>query len=75
MTEILTMDEIRARFEGEWVLLEDPRTNDVLEVQSGKVLHHSKDRDEVWQQAIARKPGRFTVFYNGTIPEDTHYLL
>ena len=28
-------------FVAEWVLVEDPQTNDALEVQSGKVRYHS----------------------------------
>ena len=37
MDDILTIAQIEAQFASEWVLVEAPRTNDVLEVQSGKV--------------------------------------
>ena len=47
MDEILTVAEIESRFVAEWVLVEDPETNDSLELQGGKVRHHSEDRDEV----------------------------
>ena len=46
MGETITIAEIQSRFQSEWVLLEDPQTNESLDVKSGKVLYHSKDRDE-----------------------------
>jgi hypothetical protein len=39
----MTMEVIQSRFDSEWVLVENPRTNEALEVLSGHVLHHSKD--------------------------------
>lgn len=47
MDEVLTLAEIEARFASEWVLVEDPQTDEALEVRSGKVRWHSNDRDEV----------------------------
>ena len=52
MNEILTITEIQSRFHAEWVLIQDPETTESLEVRSGKVLYHSKDRDEVYRKAI-----------------------
>lgn len=71
----MTVEEIRAQFEGEWVLLEDPQTDDALEVVRGKVLHHSKDRDEVYREAVARRPQRSAILYTGQMPEDTAIVL
>jgi hypothetical protein len=53
MGKIMTLAEIESQFESEWVLVEDPQTNEALEVQSGTVRHHSKDRDEVHRRAAA----------------------
>ena len=71
----MTIQEIEARFESEWVLVEDPHTNEALEVLGGKVLHHSKDRDEVYRRAVALRPGRCAVLYTGEIPEGTAIVL
>ena len=46
MDKTLTISEIESQFDSEWVLVEDPQTNEALEVQSGKVLYHSGNRDE-----------------------------
>jgi len=76
METVLTVDEIRKRFALEWVLIGDPQTSETLAVQAGKVLHHSKDRDEVYRKAVELRPGRFAFLYTGAIPaEGTETLL
>lgn len=75
MNRILTAAQIGKQFESEWVLVEDPTTDDALEVQSGKVRWHSKDRDEVYRKAVELRPQRFAVLYTGKMPEDTAVVL
>jgi hypothetical protein len=75
METTMTIEEIQSRFDSEWVLVENPRTNEALEVLSGHVLHHSKDRDEVYRKAVALRPERCAVLYTGEIPEDTAIVL
>jgi hypothetical protein len=71
MNHILTVAQIEEQFVSEWVLVEDPETNDALEVQSGRVRWHSKDRDEVYRKAVELRPKRFAMLYTGKMPEDT----
>jgi hypothetical protein len=75
MDRVLTAAQIEERFESEWVLVEDPDTNDALEVQSGKVRWHSRDRDEVYRKAVELRPKRFAMMYTGKMPEDTAVIL
>jgi hypothetical protein len=75
MDEILTIAEIESQFESEWVLVDQPQTNDRLEVQGGKVLYHSKDRDEVYLKATELRPKRFAVFFTGSIPDGWEVVL
>jgi hypothetical protein len=75
MDRVLTLKQIEERFESEWVLVEDPETNNALEVQRGKVLWHSKDRDQVYRKAVELRPKRFAMLYTGKIPEDTAIVL
>jgi len=75
MDSLLTVTQIEAQFESEWVLVEDPQTNDALEVQSGRVRWHSKDRDEVYRKAVELRPKRFAMLYTGEMPEDTAIVL
>lgn len=69
------MKEITERFVGEWLLIGDPQTNDAMEVLSGKVLHHSKDRDEVYRHAVALHPKRSAILFTGELPADTAIVL
>ena len=71
----MTIEEIEARFDSEWVLVGDPWTNEALEVLGGKILHHGKDRDEVYRRAVALRPERCAILYTGEIPEDTAVVL
>lgn len=75
MDNIMTVEDMRAQFESEWVLVENPQTNDALEVLKGKILHHSKDRDEVYRKAVALRPKRSAIVYTGEIPEDMEIAL
>ena len=70
MGEVLTLAEIYAQFDSEWVLVGDPKTTEDLEVESGTILAHSKDRDEVYRKAIeVPAPKRLAVLYTGPMPK------
>ena len=75
MDDILTIAQIEAQFASEWVLVEAPQTNHALEVQSGRVRWHSKDREEVYRQAVVLRPKRFAILYTGKMPEGTAIIL
>ena len=75
MSEVMSMPELEARFDSEWVLLEDPETTESLEVTSGKVLWHSKDRDEVYRKALELRPKHSAILYMGGIPDDMEFLI
>jgi hypothetical protein len=50
MPEVLTLEEMRCRYDGEWVMIAytkiDPETNEVLQ---GEVLAHSRNSQEVYE--------------------------
>jgi hypothetical protein len=75
MDQEMTIEEIRSQFDSEWVLVEDPRTDEKLNILGGKLLHHSKDRDEVYRKAVALRPKRSAVVYTGEILEETAVVL
>ena len=75
MDQVLTIENIKQQFASEWVLIDDPQMNEALEVLGGKVLHHSKDRDEVYRKAVSLRPLRSAVIYTGEIPEGTAVVL
>jgi hypothetical protein len=75
MSREMTIDEIKSQFDSEWVLIADPRTDEDLNVLGGRVLHHSKDRDEVYRKAVSLRPKRSALIYTGEIPEETAVVL
>ena len=76
MNDILTVDEIQARYDGEWILLGEPQTDAATNaVLAGRVLHHSKDRDEVYGEAVRLRLPRFAVLCFATMPPDMAIIL
>jgi hypothetical protein len=75
MDDVLTMDEIKARYAPDWVLIGEPQTDEKLEVLAGKVLFHSPDQDEVCRKAMEYPPGRYALEFLGTFPEDLVLVL
>jgi len=86
MDTALTIDEIEKRFDGQWVLLEDPITNAALEIKQGKVRFHGKEQDELYRKARelglqrgrsfspARCRGRWNTFFEyvpGNLPSSS----
>ncbi len=75
MSKIAILAEIKNRFKSEWVLLEDPETDETLNVIKGKVLWHSKDRDEVYRKARKLCPKHTAILYTGIQPEEIAVVL
>lgn len=75
MSTVMSIEEMEKKFDSEWILIDEPLTDETLNVLGGRVLHHSKDRDEVYRQAVALRPKRSAVIYLGDIPENTAIVL
>ncbi|MDX6406491.1 MAG: hypothetical protein QOH70_3946 [Blastocatellia bacterium] len=75
MEQEMTLAEIESQFDSEWVLVAEPETNEQLEVVKGRVLHHSKDREEVYRKAVSLRPKRSAILFTGKIPDDTVVVL
>ncbi len=75
MHEMLSLSEIQKQFAGEWVLLADPQTSESLAITAGKVLWHSKDRDEVYRKARELRPRHSAILYLGTLPDEVAVVL
>jgi hypothetical protein len=75
MDEVLTIEEIEARYAPEWVLIAEPQTDEALNVLAGKVLFHSPDRDEVYRKAQELRLDRIAVRYLGPYPEHLVLIL
>ena len=75
MSDILTFTEIKERFDSEWVLIENPETDEGLNIKQGKILWHSKNRDEVYRKAREIHPAHSAILFVGQLPDDVAIIL
>ncbi len=75
MSQIMTLAEVNQAFDSEWVLFADPELNEHLEVVRGRVLCHSKDRDEVYRTMLEIRPKNAATHFTGLMPEGTAIVL
>jgi hypothetical protein len=73
--ERLSIEEINRRFEGQWVLLEDPEIAEDEEVLSGRLLFHTEDRDELDERVLDLRPRHSAIFFVGEPDPELAYLL
>ena len=67
----MTIEEMESSFDSEWVLVGDPITDESFNVLQGKVVHHSKDRDEVYRKGLELPFKRVAILYLGRPPQGT----
>jgi len=67
--------QIGTQFVSEWILLADPQTTEALAITGGRVLWHSKNRDEVYRKARELRPRHSAILYTGKLSEDTAVVL
>ena len=65
--EIMSLKEMEIKFDGEWVLFDDPYLDEHKHLAGGKLLFHSKNRDEVDEVAICLRPRHSAFLYMGRI--------
>lgn len=75
MSALLTLSEIESQFDAEWVLVGEPELDSACRLVRGKVLFHSKSRDEVDQKDAELRPGSAAILYTGQIPDNAAVVL
>lgn len=73
----MTVKEMWDQYPSEWIFIENPEQAKTLEVRSGNVLYHSRDRSEFYRKVLELKPPprHSAVIYTGTIPKNTVVVL
>jgi hypothetical protein len=74
MSERMTREEIEAKFASEHVLLDEPETDEHLNLLAGTVVFHSKNEVEVYRKAAELKLTRMAFLYTGKIAEDAIWV-
>jgi hypothetical protein len=70
MEATLTATQMRQRFNGQWILVGNPRFDPQGRLRSGFVLAHSPKRDEIYQLLRKTEAQSISVEYAGDVPAD-----
>ena len=73
--EMLTIEEIEARYAPNWVLIGDPQVAEGPRLLAGVVLFSTPDRDELYRKAMELKLDHVAIRYLGTWPADMAFVL
>ncbi len=65
MNEVLTVEEVEARYPDEWVLLADPVERKGPTLIRGRVVFHSPDRDALHQCEMELRLKNSAVLFTG----------
>ncbi|MDJ0687200.1 MAG: hypothetical protein QNJ41_01705 [Xenococcaceae cyanobacterium MO_188.B32] len=75
MSEIMSFEEIKQHYEGEWVLIAYTETDENLQVIKGEVVAHSADKEEIYQALESASDRPLAIEYMGQVPEDIAFIL
>ena len=64
---VQAISKLKQRYPKEWLLLTDVVTDELTHPIRGRLVVHSKNRDEIYDR-LARMRGRLGVLYTGKIP-------
>ncbi len=75
MTEYLTLEEIEARYAPDWVLIDDPKTDDLQQLLGGVVVECSTSRSELYRKAKELGLHHIAVLKLSPMRNDLVYML
>jgi hypothetical protein len=75
MSATVTLAEIEDRYDAEWVVVGDAEFDERSQLVRGKVLFHSKSRDEVDRKDMELRPAAAAIHYTGHVPDDAAVVL
>lgn len=73
--KIGTMDEFKAMYDDEWLLLEVMETSELDEPSVGRMIAHSPLRDEIMKELRGSNLKDVVVLFSGDIPKKGTLLL
>lgn len=73
--QMMTLDEMKQSFTGEWVLIGEPETTESLEVVRGILLWHSASRDEISEKLAASAVTHAAIWYFPAPREDNSLVI
>ena len=62
---LLTTEQMKARFPAQWLLITDYKLDALASLRKGRVVAHSKDREEI-HRALKKHPGDLCIHFTGS---------
>jgi hypothetical protein len=75
MCEILDYEEIKQRYNGQWVIIADHEIDEDLEVLAGEILAHSSNETEIYQMLFLTSGKNVSIEYIGAVPDNIAFML
>lgn len=75
MSQIMSFEEIKRNYDGEWVLISYTETDENFQVIKGKVVAHSTNKEDIYKVLESAKEQPLAIEYIGQIPEDLAFVL
>jgi hypothetical protein len=69
-TLVLTTEQMEAQYPGQWLLVTEYELDASTSLRKGRVVAHSKDRDEI-HRALKQHTGNLCIHFTGRVPQDT----
>ena len=75
MDDYLTIEEIEARYAPDWVLIDEPQTDELQQLLGGRVVERSTSRSELYRKAKELGLHHIAVLKLGPLRTDVVYML
>jgi hypothetical protein len=69
----LTKEQMKVHYPNEWLLVMDYELDTSTSLRKGRVVGHSKDREEI-HRALKKHLGNLCIHFTGSLPQDTGVL-
>ncbi len=70
---VLTKEQMKAKYPNQWLLVTDYEVDASTSLRKGRVVAHSKDREEI-HRALKKHLGNLCIHFTGSLPRDTGVL-
>ena len=69
-TPLLTTEQMKTQYPSQWLLVMEYELDGSTSLRKGRVVAHSKDRDEI-HRALKHHAGNLCIHFTGRVPQDT----
>jgi hypothetical protein len=70
---LLTIEKLKVKYPNQWLLIKDYELDTSTSLRKGRVLAHSKDREEI-HRALRKHSGNLCIHFTGSLPPDTRVI-